>query len=37
MFEIVKNMFRRKARTFLTIGGIAIGIFAFTVMGSMAE
>jgi putative ABC transport system permease protein len=37
MFEIVKNMFRRKTRTILTIGGIAIGIFAFTVMGSMAE
>lgn len=30
-------MFRRKTRTILTIGGIAIGIFAFTVMGSMAE
>ena len=37
MFEILKNMFRRKTRTMLTIGGIAIGIFAFTVMGSMAE
>ena len=37
MLEIIKNMFRRKTRTFLTIGGIAIGIFAFTVMGSMAE
>jgi putative ABC transport system permease protein len=37
MLEIIKNMFRRKTRTMLTIGGIAIGIFAFTVMGSMAE
>lgn len=37
MFEILKNMFRRKTRTILTIGGITIGIFAFTVMGSMAE
>lgn len=37
MFEIIKNMFRRKTRTLLTICGIAIGIFAFTVMGSMAE
>lgn len=30
-------MFRRKTRTMLTIFGITIGIFAFTVMGSMAE
>ncbi len=37
MLEIIKNMFRRKTRTILTISGIAIGIFAFTVMGSMAE
>lgn len=37
MLEILKNMFRRKTRTLLTVGGIAIGIFAFTVMGSMAE
>jgi putative ABC transport system permease protein len=37
MIEIIKNMFRRKTRTILTISGIAIGIFAFTVMGSMAE
>ncbi len=29
-------MFRRKFRTFLTVFGIAIGIFAFTVMGSLA-
>lgn len=37
MLEILKNMFRRKGRTILTIFGITIGIFAFTVMGSMAE
>lgn len=37
MHEVLRNMFRRKARTTLTIFGIAIGIFAFTVMGSMAE
>lgn len=37
MIEIVNNMFRRKGRTILTIFGITIGIFAFTVMGSMAE
>lgn len=29
-------MWRRKFRTFLTIVGIVVGIFAFTVMGSMA-
>ena len=34
--EILRNMWRRKFRTFLTIFGIAIGIFAFTIMGSMA-
>ena len=36
MGEIFRNLWRRKFRTFLTIVGIAIGIFAFTVMGSMA-
>lgn len=34
--EIIRNMWRRKFRTALTIFGIVIGIFAFTVMGSMA-
>ena len=34
--EIFRNMWRRKFRTALTIFGIVIGIFAFTVMGSMA-
>jgi putative ABC transport system permease protein len=37
MFEILKNMFRRKVRTILTICGIAIGILALVVMGAMAE
>ncbi|AKM82357.1 TPA: ABC transporter permease [Candidatus Berkelbacteria bacterium] len=36
MREILRNMWRRKFRTFLTIFGIVIGMFAFTVMGSMA-
>jgi len=36
MMEIFRNMFRRKGRTILTVTGIAVGIFAFTVMGSMA-
>src|ERR1700737_2618155 len=35
--EILRNLFRRKLRNFLTISGIAIGIMAFTTMGSMAE
>lgn len=36
MIEILRNMWRRKARTALTITGIAVGIFAFTVMSGMA-
>jgi len=35
--EIILNMWRRKMRTLLTIFGIAIGISALVVMGSMAE
>ncbi len=34
--EILRNMWRRKFRTLLTVMGITIGMFAFTVMGSMA-
>ncbi|HZQ09742.1 MAG TPA: ABC transporter permease [Anaerolineae bacterium] len=37
MFEILRNMMRRKVRTGLTIFGIVVGIFAVTVMGSMTE
>lgn len=37
MLEILRNMLRRKVRTFLTIFGITIGVFALTVMGSMSE
>ena len=33
----LRNVFRRKGRAFLTIFGIAIGVFALVVMGSMAE
>ncbi|MEK7632153.1 MAG: ABC transporter permease [Patescibacteria group bacterium] len=36
MMEILRNMLRRKGRTILTVTGIVVGIFAFTVMGSMA-
>ncbi|GAB4244780.1 MAG: ABC transporter permease [Thermoleophilia bacterium] len=35
--EALRNLRRRKLRAALTVFGIAIGIFAFTVMGSMAE
>jgi len=34
---ILRNIFRRKLRAFLTIFGITIGVFALVVMGSMAE
>lgn len=37
MLEILKNMFRRKGRTLLTVFGIAIGILALVVMGAIAE
>jgi putative ABC transport system permease protein len=37
MIEIIRNMLRRRGRTVLTVFGITIGIFAFVVMGSMAE
>ncbi len=37
MLEILHNMARRKVRTGLTVFGIVIGIFALTIMGSMAE
>jgi putative ABC transport system permease protein len=37
MLEILKNMFRRKMRTLLTVFGITIGILALVVMGSIAE
>lgn len=37
MFEILRNMFRRKLRTLLTIFGITIGILSLVVMGAMAE
>lgn len=35
--EILRNLYRRRLRTGLTILGIAVGILAFTVMGAMAE
>lgn len=35
--KILKNVFRRKARAFLTIFGIVIGILALVLMGSIAE
>ncbi len=37
MTEILRNLYRRKLRSALTISGIVIGIFALTTMGSLAE
>src|SRR6516164_2521288 len=37
MKEIVRNLTRRKLRSFLTISGIVIGIVALTTMGAMAD
>ncbi len=35
--EIVRNISRRKLRSFLTISGIVIGVLALTTMGAIAE
>lgn len=35
--RLIRNVFRRKLRAFLTISGITIGVFALVVMGGMAE
>ncbi len=35
--EIFRNIKRRKFRSLITIAGITVGIFALTVMGSLAE
>ena len=35
--EIVRNLWRRKLRTTLTVTGIVMGIFALTTKGAMAE
>ena len=35
--HMLRNIFRRRLRAFLTIFGITIGVFALVVMGSMAE
>ncbi len=35
--RIIRNIFRRKLRAFLTIFGISIGVFALVVMGALAE
>jgi putative ABC transport system permease protein len=37
MFEILRNLTRRKLRSVLTISGIVIGIFALTTMGALSE
>lgn len=35
--RVVKDVFRRKGRSFLTISGITIGVLALVVMGAMAS
>src|SRR5258708_37362732 len=35
--EILRNISRRKLRSFLTIAGIVIGVLALTTMGAIAE
>src|ERR1700674_3389751 len=35
--EILRNIWRRKLRSFLTISGIVIGVLALTTMGAIAE
>jgi putative ABC transport system permease protein len=35
--EISRNLMRRRLRSMLTVGGIAIGVVALTTLGSMAE
>lgn len=35
--EVLRNLRRRKLRSFLTLSGIALGAFALMVMGSLAE
>ncbi len=35
--EILRNLWRRKLRTILTVTGIVMGIFALTTMGALAE
>lgn len=37
LWDALRNLSREKGRTALTVCGIVIGIFAFTVMGSLAE
>lgn len=37
MLDIIKSILRRKTRTVLAIGGVMVGVFAFVVMGSLAE
>ncbi|MDP2401198.1 MAG: ABC transporter permease [Actinomycetota bacterium] len=35
--EILRDIFRRKARSILTVTGVAIGVFALVVLGSASE
>ena len=35
--SILRDILRRKGRSALTVGGIAIGIFALVVLGALSE
>jgi glycine/serine hydroxymethyltransferase len=35
--EIIRNFYRHKLRSALTISGIVIGVLALTTMGALAE
>src|SRR5512138_1418110 len=35
--QILKNLFRRKARTLLTVSGIAVGVSMIVALGAMGE
>lgn len=37
ILEILSHLFRHKVRTLLTIAGLAVGIFALSLIGSLAE
>lgn len=37
IIDAFKNLYRRKSRTALAVTGVAVGVFAFLIMGAMAE
>jgi len=37
LVEILSHLFRHRARTLLTVAGLAVGVFALTIIGSLGE